>query len=112
MAHTVVVKIRDSGFHTVTRSRSLRACSNSTSTLYRMARALFENWRESHRTTPIRLLGMGVSGLEDAGTGGQSGGNSLESPGEQEIDRVFDSINRRYGDAKIVHGQTLRRKKK
>jgi len=111
MASTVVVKIRDPGFHTVTRSRSMRACSNSTQTLYRMARALFENWRESHRTTPVRLLGMGVTGLEEAESSGHDTGDRLDSRSEQEIDRVFDSINQRYGEARIVHGQTLRRKK-
>jgi DNA polymerase-4 len=111
MASTVVVKIRDPGFHTVTRSRSLRAGSNSTQTLYRMARALFEKWHESHKTTAIRLLGMGVTGLEDAGAGDHDTGDRLDSNSDQQIDRVFDSINQRYGDAKIVHGQTLRRKK-
>lgn len=111
MASTVVVKIRDPGFQTVTRSRSMRACSNSTQTLYRMARALFENWRESHRTTPVRLLGMGVSGLEEADSADHGTGDRLDSQGEQDIDRVFDSINQRYGDDKIVHGQILRRKK-
>ena len=111
MASTVVVKIRDPGFHTVTRSRSLRAGSNSTQTLYRMARALFEKWHESHNTTAIRLLGMGVTGLEDAGSGDHDTGDRLDSNNDQQIDRVFDSINQRYGDAKIVHGQTLRRKK-
>jgi DNA polymerase-4 len=111
MASTVTVKIRDPGFHTVTRSRGMRACSNNTQTLYRMARALFEKWRESHRTTPVRLLGMGVSGLENAEPSGPDRGDLLDSRGEQEIDRVFDSINQRYGNEKIVHAQTLRRKK-
>ena len=111
MASTVVIKIRDPGFHTITRSRSMRACSNSTQTLYRMARALFENWRESHRTTPVRLLGVGVTGLEEAESSDHDTGDRIDSRGEQEIDRVFDSINRRYGEARIVHGQTLRRKK-
>ncbi|RPH96976.1 MAG: DNA polymerase IV [Lysobacterales bacterium] len=110
MARTVMVKIRDGRFRTVTRSRSLRACSSNTRTLYRMARALFETWRESHRSTPLRLLGMGVSGLEDADTG-EAAGDRLDSRGERDIDRVFDRINRRYGESKIVHGQTLRRKK-
>ena len=111
MASTVVVKIRDPGFHTVTRSRSLRACSNSTQTLYRMARALFEKWRESHKTTAVRLLGMGVTGLEDADSPDHDTGDRLDSSSDQEIDRVFDSINQRYGDAKIVHGLALRRSK-
>jgi DNA polymerase-4 len=110
MARTVVVKLRDDRFRTVTRSRSLRACSSNTRTLYRMARALFETWRDSHRSTPLRLLGMGVSGLEDAGTG-EAAGDRLDSRGERDIDRVFDQITRRYGASGLVHGQTLRRKK-
>ena len=110
MARTVVVKIRDHRFHTVTRSRSLRACSSNTRTLYRMARALFETWRDSHRNTPLRLLGMGVSGLEDAATG-EAAGDRLDSRGERDIDRLTDQINSRYGASGLVHGQTLRRKK-
>jgi DNA polymerase-4 len=111
MASTVVIKIRDPAFHTVTRSRSMRACSNSTRTLYRMARALFESWRENHRTTPVRLLGMGVSGLEKIHSQDHSTGDLADSRSDQALDRVFDSINRRWGEAGIVHGQTLRTKK-
>jgi DNA polymerase-4 len=110
MARTVVVKIRDHRFRTVTRSRSLRACSSNTRTLYRMARALFETWRDGHRNTPLRLLGMGVSGLEDAAKG-EAAGDRLDSRGERDIDRVSDQINSRFGAAGLVHGQTLRRRK-
>jgi DNA polymerase-4 len=111
MARTVVVKIRDRDFQTVTRSRSLHACSSSTRTLYRMARALFENWRSDHRTTPLRLLGVGVTGLEPGGSGARAVGDNLDSRGEQDIDRVSDQINRRFGKAGLMHAQTLRRKK-
>jgi len=111
MARTVVVKIRDANFHTVTRSRSLRACSSSTRTLYRMARALLENWRSEHRTTPLRLLGVGLTGLESGSRGEQAVSDRLDSRGEQDIDRVSDQIKRRFGEAGLVHAQTLRRKK-
>jgi len=111
MASTVTVKIRDAGFRTVTRSRSLRAGSNSTRTLYRMARALFENWRENHQSTPVRLLGIGVSGLELTHSADHEAGDLGDSRAEQELDRVFDTINRRWGAAGIVHAQTLKRKK-
>jgi len=111
MASTVVVKIRDPSFHTITRSRSMRACSNSTQTLYRMARALFLKWREEHQNTPVRLLGMGVSGLQDSAVAGQAAGDHLDKVADQEIDRVFDRIKQRYGDSKITHGQVLRRKR-
>ena len=111
MASTVVVKIRDPGFHTVTRSRSMRACSNSTKTLYRMARALFESWRENHKTTPVRLLGMGVSGLEESHAADHAAGDLADSRSEQQLDRVFDTINQRFGEAGISHGRALGRKK-
>jgi DNA polymerase-4 len=110
MAGTVVVKIRDGSFQTVTRSRSLIACSNSTRTLYRMARALFETWRGQHRTTAVRLLGMGVSGLEPENVEGKARGDQLDSRSEQSLDRVFDRINQRFGDTKIVHGLSMRKK--
>ncbi len=111
MASTVVVKIRDASFRTVTRSRSMRACSNSTRTLYRMARALFESWRDKHRTTPVRLIGMGVTGLEQESGEGKAAGDRLDSSAEKSLDKVLDRINQRYGDAKIVHGLALRRSK-
>ena len=111
MAKTVVVKIRDARFRTVTRSRSMMACSSSTRTLYRMARALFENWRSNHRTTAIRLIGMGVTGLEQNESGGKAVGDRLDSSAEKSLDRVLDRINQRYGDTKIVHGLSLHRDK-
>jgi DNA polymerase-4 len=112
LASTVVIKIRDGSFRTVSRSCSMRACSNSTRTLYRMARALFQSWREKHRTTPVRLLGMGVTGLEPESRDGKSDGDLLDSRAERNLDQVFDEINQRYGDSKIVHGLSLRRDKK
>jgi len=113
IATTVNVKIRDASFKTVTRSRSMRAGSNSTMTLYHMARALFQTWRQVNSSTAVRLLGVGVSGLEHrhgkSEGAGLSVGNQLDSGADQKLDRLFDSINDRYGDAKIVHGLTLRR---
>jgi hypothetical protein len=79
--------------------------------LYRMARALFQGWRADHKSTSVRLLGMGVSGLEEAGFADHSAGDQADSASEQNIDRVLDSIHRRFGAAGVVHGQTLRRKK-
>jgi len=112
MASTVVVKIRDARFHTVSRSRSMMACSNNTRTLYRMARALFEGWRDKHRTTPVRLIGMGVTGLEQESSDGKAAGDRLDSSTERSLDQVLDRINQRYGDFKIFHGLALRRSKK
>jgi len=109
MARTVVVKLRDSQFRTVTRSSSLRGCSCSTRTLYRMARALFENWRQQHRGTRLRLLGVGVTGLEQSGPA--TAGDRVDANTVRDIDQVSDEINRRYGESGLIHAQTLRRNK-
>jgi len=115
IARTVVVKIRDPAFNTVTRSRSIQAGSNSTLTLFRIARALLLAWRSSNQGTAVRLLGIGASGLEsrfgDPYSGGIVSGNQLDSRGDQHLDRVFDDINQRYGATGIVHGLTLRRRR-
>ena len=106
LARTVSVKIRDSGFSTATRSRSLVAGSNSSATIYKMARALFEKWRSEHRNTPVRLIGVGTSNFEEE-----------PSPGEQsdtrdrKLDRVLDGIRDRFGEQQITHGQAMRRKR-
>lgn len=106
LARTVSIKIRDSGFRTATRSKSMVAGSNSSSTIYRMARALFETWRAEHRNTPVRLLGVGTSNFEDE-----------ESPGEtllnrdRRLDGVLDGIRDRFGEDGIAHGQAMRRKR-
>ena len=56
VARTVSVKIRDGAFRTVTRSRSLVEGSNSSSTVYRMARALFENGERNTCTRRFAFL--------------------------------------------------------
>lgn len=113
LAATVTVKIRDAGFKTITRSRTLPTGSNSTMTLYRLARTLFLAWRQDQKTTAVRLLGMGVSGLEHRFThaAAMDLGDQAELPAQQKLDRLLDTINQRYGDAKIVHAMTLRRRK-
>ncbi len=113
LAVTVTVKIRDAAFRTLTRSRSMPAGSNSTMTLYRLARALFQSWRQQQPKTPVRLLGMGVSGLEHrfANDAELDSGDQADLPAQQKLDRVLDTINQRYGDAKIVHAMTLRRRR-
>ena len=108
----MTVKIRDDAFKTVTRSRTLVAPSASTQTFYRLARALFERWRSAHSKVPVRLLGLGLSGLEDdPGREHDPGGGEATSP-DRRVDAVLDRINQRFGDDHVVHGQTLRRRKR
>jgi hypothetical protein len=74
---------------------------------------------DSNLTTPVRLLGVGVSGLEhrlgEAGAAravkGSQLGNQADSHSAQRLDGVIDTINARYGNAGLVHGLTLRRRR-
>jgi DNA polymerase-4 len=56
----VVLKLRFSDFKTITRQRALGGLTDDSETIYRIAKDLFLlNWPE----TPIRLLGVSMSGL-------------------------------------------------
>jgi DNA polymerase-4 len=97
-ARTVQLKIRDHRFHSVTRSRTLHAASNSTATLYAVARGLLKTWLNEHGNTPVRLLGVGVSGFDDA---------DLEVPA---LDRALDRIAERFGQDTVTRALALSRR--
>ena len=106
LARTVSIKVRDSAFKTMTRSQSMVAGSSSSTTIYRMARALFETWRAAHRNTPVRLLGVGTSNFEDETQPGEVIDNR-----DRRLDKVLDGIRDRFGEDRIAHGQAMRRKR-
>ena len=63
-ARTVQVKVRYSDFTTVSRQISLEGAINDPREIYRLGCWLLGRDRLVHR--PLRLIGLGVSGLEDA----------------------------------------------
>jgi len=96
---TVTVKIRDHRFTSVTRSRTLRAATSSTGTIYTVARGLLQTWLSEHANTPVRLLGVGVSGLDRADRGAPA------------VDRAVDQIAQRWGAESIGHALSLKRRR-
>lgn len=96
-ARTVQVKIRDSRFRTHTRSQTLRGATSSTSSAFQVAKALLKGWMRENAGTPVRLLGMGVSGLQEPDSG--------PAP----LDCATDVITERYGDKAITRARALRR---
>lgn len=71
VAHTVTVKFRWSDFTTFTRQRSVVVGIDGAADIYRLAEAIWqENWPKNK---PMRLLGVGVSKLEEEGDGRQLG---------------------------------------
>ncbi len=62
-----MVKIRTGAWRIYTRSRTLAQATASTREIHRCAASLLATWRRDHPHEGIRLLGVGVSGLEHAG---------------------------------------------
>ena len=104
LARTIQIKVRDYRFRTVTRSRSLVAPTSSSQLVFKQARALLQTWLEEHVNTPVRLLGVGLSGLEEQG--GQ--GKDIDSATQKALDKTLDEINRRYGEDKAMHALGLK----
>ncbi len=63
-ARTVVLKLRSSGFSTITRSASLPHFTRNAEEIASVAMELLENWAGWRRHFAIRLIGVGVTGLE------------------------------------------------
>ncbi|MGY6630889.1 MAG: DNA polymerase IV [Wenzhouxiangella sp.] len=63
-ARTVVLKLRSTGFSTITRSASLPHFTRDPEEIAAVAMELLENWARWRRQFSIRLIGVGVSGLE------------------------------------------------
>ena len=108
LARTIQIKIRDSRFRTVTRRRSLAVPTASTQLVFKQARQLLEKWLQEHLNTPVRLLGVGVSGLEEP----DEHGIDYDSPEQKVLDSTLDEIKRRYGENKLTHARAMRTDKR
>jgi len=104
LARTIQIKVRDPQFRTVTRSRSLAVPTTSTELVFKQARNLLQIWLQQHANTPVRLLGIGVTGLEEP----DARGIEYDSAAQKALDKTVDEINRRYGENKATHALALR----
>ena len=110
-AATVFIKVRFDDFRTVTRSVTLPQPVQDTATLLRAARRLLDTRIELAR--PVRLLGMGVSGLDDGRGGDRHQADMFATddavPAAPGVDEVGDAIKQRFGPAALRRGRALRR---
>ena len=104
VARTIRIKVRDRRFRTITRSRSLVAPTASTDVVFKQARALLKTWLQEHLNTPVRLLGVGVAGLEEP----DARGIDYDTSAQKALDKTLDEIKRRYGEDKATHALALR----
>ena len=108
VARTIQIKVRDYRFRTATRSRSLAAPTASTEVVFKQARALLKTWLQQHLNTPVRLLGIGLTGLEEP----DERGIEYDTAAQKALDKTLDEIKRRYGEDKATRALALRTGKK
>ncbi|MDX1493418.1 MAG: DNA polymerase IV [Longimicrobiales bacterium] len=110
-ARTVTVKLRDHDFTTRQHSRTVPEPIESNAAIVEVARELMRELREERRV-PVRLLGVGLSGLVSADQAQQLGLFQEAVAGETERDRdlsrVVDRVAHRFGEGAILPGRLVR----
>lgn len=109
-ARTVTIKLRDPDFTTRQHSRTVPDPIESNAAIVDVARDLLGELR-ARRPVAVRLLGVGVSGLEPAEANRQLAlfeeSASGESDRDRDVSRVVDSLQDRFGDGAVVPGSMM-----
>jgi len=100
-AGTVTVKIRDSGFHTITRQRTLAEPTDLTEPIFRAA---LELARPEVRGIRVRLLGVTASNL---GEREQLAMFESVEPRRRRAVEAADQLRRRYGERAVTRARLL-----
>ncbi len=105
---TVQLKIRYADFRTITRSQTLAEPTDVTDELWQTAAAIFD--RLPGNDPAVRLVGMGVSGLDDSGKTQAMLFDRDEHRRQSRLDAVTDEIQDRFGRASIGRAGSMERK--
>ncbi|HEX6868507.1 MAG TPA: DNA polymerase IV [Candidatus Limnocylindrales bacterium] len=100
-AGTIAVKIRDSGFHTITRQRTLPEPTDLTDPIYATALDLT---RPELRGMKVRLLGVQASNL---GEREQLALFDTTDPRRRRAVEAEDALRRRYGERAVTRGRLV-----
>jgi DNA polymerase IV len=106
---TITVKVRERDFTTRQSSRTLPQAIESDRFIFETARALVSDLRMAH-PSPVRLLGVGVSNLEEAGEPRQLElfeAGAGESDRDRTLSRIQDSVRERFGSDLLLPGRAL-----
>lgn len=95
-ARTVTLKLRYHDFTTISRQHSLLAVTATDVEVRDTAIALFD---AAWSGAPVRLLGVGVSGLEEA-----SQLDLFSAPKQDRLDHTLDTLRARFGNNAIRRG--------
>lgn len=103
MARTVLLKVRYHDFCTVTRTLTLPQPDDTTQGIWRAVQELFERRLPAH-LPPVRLLGIGVSGLAPPQAQQTDLFDSPHLERQRRVDHVADRIRERFGAASLRRG--------
>ncbi len=101
----VQTKLRYHDFTTLTRRTTLASPTSDAREIYRAARHLFrENWTRA----AVRLIGVGVSGIQPLGAATRDLFSSAETERRQErLTQALDRIEDRFGRGKVLPAKVL-----
>ena len=104
---TVQLKVRFADFSLITRSQTLPEPTDITEELWRAADELLcQRLPAGH--LPVRLVGMGVSGLDDTGLVQGMLFDQEERQKQSRLDAVADQVKERFGTEALRRGSSLR----
>lgn len=102
-ARSVFIKVRYHDFRTVTRTLTLRHPDDTTSGIWKAVRELFQN-RLPAALPPVRLLGVGVAGLDSPPAQQADLFDGQSHARDQRLDEVADRIRARFGQQVLHRG--------
>ena len=105
---TVHLKVRFADFSMVTRSQTFSEPTNLTQDLWKAAEEMLCH-RLPANSLPLRLIGIGVSGLDDTGLVQGELFDREEREKQARLDTVTDQLRERFGDEVMRRGSSLGR---
>ena len=106
---TVQLKARSSDFRTWTRFLTLPEATDVTETLWKAAASLFDR-QVSDAWLPLRLLGIGVSGIVKAGPIQGDLFEGARQAKQRSLDQAVDAIRAQFGPGAIRRAGSIRRR--
>lgn len=111
VGRTIHLKVRTGDFTTWTRSLTLGAPTDLPEPIVAAAREMFRT-RIDLAGNGVRLLGVGMSGLEPAGRSQRALFSEPEDERSRRLAAAGDAVRDRLGEDALVRARLLRRKKK
>ena len=104
LGSVVIIKVRMPDFTTLTRQMPLQPATSASDAIGGRARELLRDWRADYPDAAVRLLGVGIAGLQEERQMGL-----FDAPQDtQGVDQVLDSIREKFGSDMVKRGNRIR----